>query len=684
MPSAPIRRSGSVGNVSSATRRIPLVPQQSTTSRFSSASTTNGNIEAPVICNCQHPADLAFLENVYVQNLQTQIEVLELENAYLRGMPSTASAAARRASHGDATSSSSVTAERRGSQLGTQEWESAAVPSTSAQSTRKRVEFADSVEQSRRRSSLQQQLSRSQREEHVEERRDDELFLKLEEAMEREHRLEEQLRSQKSENRRLSTERDNLERRLSVIEGSITKETRQLTEDNIELQRRLDELTPLLAQKEAQIARLEGEKETLDTRLRTANLQVSSLQSRVEEKSREGSFASERETDRRREADRLRDTIRQLEGDIAELKIKEAELIDEMTEVRRQLSEEQFASKRAKEANTKHSEENASLAKENSRLSAELNRLEHTMEQQQRELSSARRAQTSSMEVHDLRRREQELRQELERAEERVRVEQETVRVLEEHIRESESQGSRDRDAHSRTQKELEALQALSASLTNENKGLREEKATLQERIEQLQKRLSTKEKDIRILSEHLEDFKRRYKETADALDLEIARHSEVSKELEEIVRKVHQLAESVPRHTPSPAVTTRRSQPTPPARRLSQPATLSHANGTETRSSAGSFDTASTSRVLEEEVRATSTEQAVTTPPPTLEIQQAGSHSAQQSSTYSEQRTMRRSTITRSIVEAEVHSVANGDNRPSSIDRSPEALAARYRRKLS
>lgn len=38
---------------------------------------------SPVICNCQHPADLAFLENVYVQNLQTQIEVLELENAYL-------------------------------------------------------------------------------------------------------------------------------------------------------------------------------------------------------------------------------------------------------------------------------------------------------------------------------------------------------------------------------------------------------------------------------------------------------------------------------------------------------------------------------------------------------------------------------------------------------------------------
>lgn len=78
------------------------------------------------------------------------------------------------------------------------------------------------------------------------------------------------------------------------------------------------------------------------------------------------------------------------------------------------------------------------------------------------------------------------------------------------------------------------------------------------------------------------------------------------SHELEEIVRKVHQLAESVPRRTPSPAVTTRRSQTTPPSRRLSHPATttLSHANGTETRSSAGSFDTASTSRVHVSEAR--------------------------------------------------------------------------------
>lgn len=39
---------------------------------------------------------------------------------------------------------------------------------------------------------------------------------------------------------------------------------------------------------------------------------------------------------------------------------------------------------------------------------------------------------------------------------------------------------------------------------------------------------LSTKEKDIRVLSDNLEEFKRRYKETADALEMEIARHSEV------------------------------------------------------------------------------------------------------------------------------------------------------------
>jgi hypothetical protein len=53
-------------------------------------NTKKGIISGPNgrVCQCQSSIcrcvpDMAFLEGVYVQNLQTQIEVLELENAYL-------------------------------------------------------------------------------------------------------------------------------------------------------------------------------------------------------------------------------------------------------------------------------------------------------------------------------------------------------------------------------------------------------------------------------------------------------------------------------------------------------------------------------------------------------------------------------------------------------------------------
>ena len=45
------------------------------------------------------------------------------------------------------------------------------------------------------------------------------------------------------------------------------------------------------------------------------------------------------------------------------------------------------------------------------------------------------------------------------------------------------------RAALSRTQRELEALQALSQSLANENKGLREERVELEERIGELREK---------------------------------------------------------------------------------------------------------------------------------------------------------------------------------------------------
>lgn len=96
--------------------------------------------------------------------------------------------------------------------------------------------------------------------------------------MKNEHILDEKLKAQIAENRKLNAQRHELEKKLHLFEGKHGRERRSLLEDNVELQRRLDELTPLLAQKAARIGQLEEEKEQTSARLRNADMQLNSLQ----------------------------------------------------------------------------------------------------------------------------------------------------------------------------------------------------------------------------------------------------------------------------------------------------------------------------------------------------------------------------------------------------------------------
>lgn len=156
------------------------------------------------------------------------------------------------------------------------------------------------------------------------------MFSRLEESLQKEQRLEDQLRKQIFENRRLSAITEEAQAKvievtedLRQMEGKITKERRALMEDNVDLQRRLDELTPLLAEKEAQIAKLLNEKEGLNSRLRTATTQLSALQNRVEEQKREESLMSEMDSERRQEIERLQSKIRQMESEVDNFRSKE-------------------------------------------------------------------------------------------------------------------------------------------------------------------------------------------------------------------------------------------------------------------------------------------------------------------------------------------------------------------------
>jgi predicted nuclease with TOPRIM domain len=62
----------------------------------------------------------------------------------------------------------------------------------------------------------------------------------------------------------------------------MSREKRVLMEDNVELQRRLDDLTPLLAAKDAEIERLEMEKSTLIGKIRRLSTGTASKQVRFE------------------------------------------------------------------------------------------------------------------------------------------------------------------------------------------------------------------------------------------------------------------------------------------------------------------------------------------------------------------------------------------------------------------
>lgn len=88
-------------------------------------------------------------------------------------------------------------------------------------------------------------------------------------------------------------------------------------EDNVELQRRLDDLTPLLAAKDAEIERLEMEKTNLIGKIRRLSTGTASRQ---ESDDTHGNLAA-----RRQELFSKNDEIEKLEGRLRQFRQKETE-----------------------------------------------------------------------------------------------------------------------------------------------------------------------------------------------------------------------------------------------------------------------------------------------------------------------------------------------------------------------
>uniref|UniRef100_A0A915EIL7 Uncharacterized protein n=1 Tax=Ditylenchus dipsaci TaxID=166011 RepID=A0A915EIL7_9BILA len=492
--SSSMRRAGSVGNVTasfSSSNRVPLVPQASSSSYASSrAIRCNNNGSASTEHSATDHGTTHRESSPYIYSGtggRKRVEFMEERGHMVNGgakYPSLAEA------YEPATDTiGSIDA------------------STSTQKQYKRIQ--------------QQQQEGRQR------FQDEDLFLKLEQAFQNEHILEERLKSQMAENRKLSMAKADLEDRLHSIEGKMSKERRSLMEDGVELQRRLDELTPLLAEKEARIAKLENEREELGDRLRSANLKISSIQARMDERKREESLYSELDSDRKQEIERLRQKLRIMEKTLEEHQSSKDSVTDELNTLRQRLKEEESTARHERALYEKSTQENTELARDNSELNSRIRHLESQLEHQQQDLSARRKTETHEREVEQLRHIEKSLRAELQMAEERVKREQDKLRAITTQERERMTKEEEYRETRTRIQQELEALQALSHSLASENKGLREERIATDERLHFLQSKLVSKENDILDLTERLEDFKRKYIETSNRLRLEITRFSE-------------------------------------------------------------------------------------------------------------------------------------------------------------
>ncbi|TKR82172.1 hypothetical protein L596_015936 [Steinernema carpocapsae] len=571
-PSSVVRRSGSVGSL--AAKPMPETASTSASPR-GGLREINGRgredlhhkKESRGLCKCQElSAKARILQEDYTNNLQQQIYYLELENNYLRqGVSQYWNPEAKPRPQRDSQQrQSQVSLRSHGSSHHSQgpshhihrTYSDESLPDWShrpiihhheaeekpAPSPSKHVDFRFNFNHPPRRND-------SPTEKEID------LMERLDASSQREYRLEERLTKRTLEYQHVLEDKTRLETRINDILKELEQATdrnlaekRTLMEENIELQQRLDDLTPLIAQKESQTARLESEVEQLNSKLRLANSQNKSLQMRLDEIKREEVLFSERDSDRQVEIDRLNMKVVDLTDDLEKIRSKESMLIEEVSSLKRRLKEEELRFKKERSLNDKISEENNFLIKENSKWSSELTRMELVIDQQGQQLASRKAMQISADEMAELKVSERSLRSEISNLEERLRSEQDRNELYENQLRERELHEDQSRESRNRVQKELEALQALSRSLNNENRGLREEKLVLNERVEMLQKRLSEKEQETRQMAENLEELRSKYQEVHDQLERQSLLQNEKTHELDALVRKVRDLSNSIPR----------------------------------------------------------------------------------------------------------------------------------------
>ncbi|KAI6204616.1 hypothetical protein M3Y94_00696200 [Aphelenchoides besseyi] len=314
--------------------------------------------------------------------------------------------------------------------------------------------------------------------------------------------------------------------------------------DNVKLQRRLDDLTPVLAAKDAEIEKLTMEKADLVTKVRRLSTSVSQARDNTVDSQTSASAA---EMTRKQELSTLRERFKSLEMELQQCRQKENGMIDEIATLKRKLKEDQHQIKRGQSMREGYVNENAKLIKENLDLTSKLSRCERVIERQDRELKSQTEsaADRSRTEIAELQAVENRLRDELNETNQRLNREIETREIVEEQLRAQELSEEEVQQSRRKVQEELQALNALSESLSAENHSLREERIAIGERMSRCYKKLNDKDEQLRQLARRLEEFRRRYDDALQRIRIEVNKQNENGRELESIVYEANELAVS-------------------------------------------------------------------------------------------------------------------------------------------
>ncbi|PAV70640.1 hypothetical protein WR25_02043 [Diploscapter pachys] len=498
---------------------------------------------APQSCPCQHsiPSAPSAINNnnpplvsvhpqqqQYVRSLEQQIQLLELENNFLK----------RDQSKSEVVQKTILT---RGNEvsLNGRDWCSlpASHPPLHSLIAQRIVENTISTPPTRdgKRSAAGSQKGSAPRRTPIAEEDEYENGKYRRESEKIQEEMKSKIDNLKKHNAELKSRLEEAEKLLSSRSEGDVREKRALIEENLELQMRLDELTPVIAEKESSITKLEAEKDELLAALRRTKQELTEMKHKQNERLKEDELRSGRELRFKEEKELMKKQIEDERQEKEQIAERGRMIMNEMNELKKLKRELEIQLDHEKIISHQLLNENKKLIEENAQLTTDISKLQYEIKID-REKEVRRGEVEKEIMVNELRMNVQAQRTHIEILEEKLRAAEERHEMF---IEETKSRNEESDDVQRerlRIQKELNALQALASSLSAENRLLREEKSRLQEK-------LLAKELAMKKLEDEINDTVRSRGEALEKAEEESRAREIRAQELMQISRKLQQIS---------------------------------------------------------------------------------------------------------------------------------------------